>query len=61
MNYAIRDAARLKKVRFWQIADVLGISEATFTRRMRYELPDGERETILLIIDQIAAERQEVG
>ena len=58
MNYAVRDEARRKKVPFWKIADALEISEATFTRRMRYELPDNEREKILSIIDRIAAERE---
>ena len=56
MNDDIRSRARKSKVCFWQIADALGISEATITRKLRRELPDAERDKILTIIETLAAE-----
>ena len=39
MNKDVRIAARQARVPLWKIADALGVSEATFTRMMRRELP----------------------
>jgi hypothetical protein len=52
-NKNIREKAREKGVRFWEIADALGVSEATLTRKLRHELPAAEREKIEQIIDRI--------
>ncbi len=53
VNEKIRTVAKKNKVRLWQIADRLGISEATITRKLRKEVPDSEKEKILLIISDI--------
>lgn len=53
-NEYIREAARRRGVRFWQIADVLGISEATFTRKLRHELSEEEQAHIMRVIDTIS-------
>ena len=42
-NQTIREHAKQCGVRLWELADFLGISEATITRRLRYEM--GERDT----------------
>lgn len=52
-NKAIRNAIKNKHLCQWQIADALGISEATFTRLMRHELPDEDRDRILEIIERM--------
>jgi len=57
-NKIIRIEAQERKVRLWQIAEKLGIAEATFSRKLRKELPDDEQERILEIIEQIAAEQR---
>ena len=59
-NQTIRIHAKKCGVRIYELADALGISEATITRRLRYEL--GERDTADYIsaIDTIAAERAAV-
>lgn len=59
MNKLIRDMIKNKRLKQWQVADMLGISEATFVRRMRHELPDAEREHILKVIDDMEVERHE--
>lgn len=55
-NECIRDTAKRRGVRLWQIAERIPLSDANFSRKLRRELPDEERERILGIIDQIAAE-----
>lgn len=58
-NYSIRVAAKERGVRLWEVADRLGISEPSMTRKLRRELSDNEKIELLDIIDQIAAERAE--
>lgn len=54
-NLELRTKARRNGVRLWEIADKLGVSEPTITRKLRRELPDNEKQRILAIIDEIAA------
>lgn len=60
-NQEVRLYAKSSGVRLWQIAEALGIWEATLSRKLRHELPTEEKERILGIIDTLARERQEVG
>lgn len=60
-NRKIRDAARAARVGLWEVADTLGISEPTMTRKLRYELPTNEQEKLLVLIEQIAAGRSSGG
>lgn len=55
MNQEIRTAARNARVPLWKIADALGVSEATFTRMMRRELPKDKHDQIMSIIEKEAA------
>lgn len=55
-NKEIREKAKKLGIRLWQIADKLGISEPTMTRKLRRELADGEKQKILNIIDELAKE-----
>lgn len=56
-NECIRAEAKKNKVCLWEIADRLGVSEATITRKLRRELSDPEREVILSAISGIAKEK----
>lgn len=58
-NQDIRQASKDKKVQLWKIAEHLKISEPTMTRKLRHELPQTEKEKILTIIDELAAEQKE--
>lgn len=58
-NGAIREAAKAKGVRMWRIAEAMGINEAVFSRKLRYELPEKEAQKILAVIDRIAKEDAE--
>lgn len=59
-NQEIREAAISKGIRLWQIAYELGINDCNFTRKLRFELPQEEKQKILAIIDRLALEKREV-
>ncbi len=56
-NKEIREAAAEAGVRLWEIADRLGLTDGNFSRKLRHELPDTERERVLSIIGEIVKER----
>ena len=58
-NADIRRKTEEKAVLLWQIADALGIADATLSRWLRKELPQETKQKIFAIIDQIANDREE--
>lgn len=52
-NIKIRREIEKRGVRYWQVADALGIHEVTFCKRLRHELPEVEQERILKVIDDM--------
>lgn len=58
-NQEIRDLLKEANVKQWQIADALGISEGNFSRKMRYEVSEEEKQMILEAIDRIAKKGRE--
>jgi len=57
-NKEIREFAKLKGVCLWQIADRLGTSDNSFSRKLRHEFTPDFKMKILLIIDAINSEKQ---
>ncbi len=57
-NMDLRQKAKEKGVFFWQIAKELGVSEPTMTRRLRFELPELEKQKYLSIIDSLSSEKE---
>ncbi len=55
-NKEIREHAKNAGVRLWQVAERIGLSDATFSRKLRRELPEQERKHILGVIGELAAE-----
>lgn len=55
-NQEIRMAVKKSGVRFWMIAEVLGIQDSAFSRKLRRELPPEEKAHILSIIHELAKE-----
>lgn len=49
-NKEIRLAIGARGFKYWQVADALGISESVFSRKLRKELPDDEKQAILAVI-----------
>lgn len=59
-NKEIKEAARKAGVYHYEIAERLNIQDSAFSRKLRRELPDQEKEEILEIIKTLAAEKAEV-
>lgn len=55
-NQDIRRTAAVAGVRLWQIADKLGITDSGFSRKLRKELSQEEKEKIFSIIEKLAQE-----
>lgn len=58
-NRRIREAAKAQGVMLWEIAERLGVTDSTFSRKLRRELPDGEQERLISIISDISRARME--
>lgn len=59
VNVDIRNFAKEKGVRIWQIADELGVAESTFIRSMRYELTPERKASVINAIEWAAAKNAE--
>lgn len=49
-NEMIRKALKDSGMKQWELAEMLGISEFTLSRKLRNELPQEEKERILNLI-----------
>ena len=59
-NAEIREGAKQAGVCLWQVAAARGINDGNFSRKLRQELPQEEKEKILEIIGRLAQENQGV-
>lgn len=57
-NLEIREYAKTKKVKLWQVADKLGIHQSHLSCLLRYELSDDEKRNFIQIINEIAKENE---
>ena len=55
-NNDVRERAKASNCKHWQIAEEMGISENTFCRMLRHELPADDKAKIFEIIDRLAKE-----
>lgn len=55
-NQDIRRDAAGAGVKLWQIADALGIADCSFSRKLRKELPQAEKDKIFSIIERLSKE-----
>ena len=61
-NTDIREAAIRSGIKLWQIADRLGVTDSTFSRKLRKELDLESKKRIMAIVSDIAEENdQKVG
>lgn len=52
-NQDIRLEVAGNGLKLWQIAEVLGITDSSFSRKLRKEFPEEEKEKIRMIITQL--------
>ena len=55
-NNEIKRAAVLARVKLWQIGEAMGLADCNFSRKLRKELPEDEKEKVLEIIRKLAKE-----
>lgn len=53
MNQEIKKIMKEHKVKQWQIAERLGVSEFTFCRWMRHELPEDKKRLVLEAVNAL--------
>ena len=54
-NDEIKQRAREKGVKLWQLAERLGITDSTFSRRLRRDFSEEESARVCMLIDELAA------
>ncbi|MCM1276738.1 MAG: hypothetical protein NC299_15495 [Lachnospiraceae bacterium] len=57
-NIDVRSKARENNVYLYEIAEMLGVSEQTFIRRLRHELADVQKSEIYAAIEMIAERKK---
>lgn len=50
-NIRIRDAIKRNGLKYWEVADLLGISANWFSVKLRHELSDQEQDAIIKVIN----------
>jgi hypothetical protein len=60
-NREIRKRAAESGIKLWQIADALGMNDGNFSRKLRKELPDEEKQKIIEIIRRLTKEVAKCG
>ena len=58
-NIEIRHEAEKNGLKLWEVAEALGITDSTFSRKLRRELPSEQRDHILRMIGKIAERKAE--
>ena len=56
-NKDIKEYAVKNNVRLWQVAQALNINDGNFSRKLRVELSQEEKQRIKDIIDKLASEQ----
>lgn len=56
-NLDVRECAKKAGIYLWQIAAAIGVSEPTFNRRMRVEMPELEKEQVKHVISRLETEQ----
>lgn len=58
-NCEIRSECRKYGIKQWELAEWIGISEATMTRKLRQELPSEQRDHILSMLYKLVEHKAE--
>lgn len=57
-NETIRKSISDSGLRYWEVADAIGIADTTFARWLRHELPADKQKQILETISRLKQERK---
>ena len=53
-NESIRNALKANGIYQWQLAELMGVTEFTLSRKLRHELPKEEQTRIIQMIESAA-------
>lgn len=53
-NLEIRQAAKVAGIHLWQLAEVVGMQDSNFSRKIRHELPEEEKQKLLAAIEKLS-------
>ncbi|MCR5034484.1 MAG: hypothetical protein K6B42_03575 [Clostridia bacterium] len=57
-NKDIRERIEGSGLRYWMVADALNLTDGNFSRKLRKELHDDEKEMIFKTIEMLLSERR---
>ena len=57
-NQLIRDYAKISGVKLWEVAERLNIQDTNLSKMLRHQLSDDKENELMVIIDQIAKEKE---
>lgn len=57
-NLIIREELKARRVRHWELAAALGVSEQTLVRWLRFELSEERQLEMLMKIEEIAKRKE---
>lgn len=58
-NMEIRREAARNGLKLWEVAEACGVTDSTFSRKLRHELPSEQRDHILSMIRKLAEHKAE--
>lgn len=58
-NMEIRREAARNGLKLWEVAEACGVTDSTFSRKLRRELPSEQRDHILNMIRKLAEHKAE--
>ena len=57
MNEQVKNYAKTKGIKLWEVAYRYGVSDGNFSRKLRRELPEVEKQQLIDIIDELVIEK----
>ena len=58
VNEDVRNAAKQAGIKLWMVGEAMSLADCNFSRKLRHELPQTEKEKIFGIIEKLARERE---
>jgi DNA-binding XRE family transcriptional regulator len=58
-NEKIRQYAKRRNVKLWEVAKAVGVSDTTFSKKMREEFPEEKAQAIIELIDELVMKKEE--
>ena len=59
-NLNVRNQAKIHGLKLWEIAEEYGVTDSTFSRKLRHELSEEESEKIIMIIENLSKRRSKI-